>query len=76
MYKITSRLFLFVLAMQLVLGSYKGYVALFENGSKEPRQIYPYKTVTLPQQDQDSLAKGIPVHSDEHLQQLLEDYLS
>ena len=76
MYKITFRLFLCVVALQLVLGSYKGYVALFENGSNEPRQIYPYKTVTLPQPDQAALAEGIPVRSDDHLQQLLEDYLS
>lgn len=76
MHKISTHLFLCFLALQLILGSYKGYVALYDKGSSEPRQIYPYKIIALPEQDQHSLAEGIPIRNEKHLQQLLEDYLS
>lgn len=65
-----------LLAMYLVLGCWKGYLALFEQDASEPRQIYPTKIDTLPQADQDALAEGIIVRNDRRLQQLLEDYLS
>ena len=65
-----------VLAMYVVLGCWKGYVALFNEGAQEPRQIFPTPVAALPPADQEALEEGIPVRNDRDLQQLLEDYLS
>ncbi len=64
------------LGLSLVLGSYRGYVALFDPGSTEPRRIYPYKVCALPQEDREALEKGISVKNEEELGRFLEDYLS
>ena len=65
-----------LLLLSMILGSFKGYVALFEAGETEPKQIFPYKVESLPPADQQELEKGIPVRDMERLQQLMEDYLS
>jgi len=65
-----------LLALYVILGSWKGYVALFEKGAQEPRQIFPTQVSTLPTADQLALEEGIIVRSEKKLQQLLEDYLS
>lgn len=65
-----------MLLLYLVLGSFKGYVALFEAGAEEPRQIFPYQVTSLPPADQAALEKGIVIRNDTQLNQLLEDYLS
>lgn len=65
-----------LLALYLLLGSWKGYVALFEKGSEEPRQIFPCPVSTLPEADQQALEQKIPIRNDRDLQQILEDYLS
>ena len=64
------------LALYLILGCWKGYVALFEKGQTEPRQIFPTALEALPPADQQALTDGIIVRNDRDLQQLLEDYLS
>lgn len=64
------------LALYLVLGTWKGYVALFQGGKEEPRQIFPTPVAALPEADQLALEEGIVIRSDKKLQQLLEDYLS
>lgn len=64
------------LALSLVLGSWKGYLALFEKGSPEPRQIFPCSVSSLPTADQQMLESGIPIRNAEQLRQALEDYLS
>lgn len=64
------------LLLYVVLGSWKGYVALFDQGKEEPRQIFPYPVASLPEADQQALAEGIVVRNDRDLQRLLEDYLS
>ena len=69
--KITS-----LLALYLLLGSWKGYVALFEKDSEEPRQIFPCPVAALPEADQQALEQRIPVRNDRDLQKILEDYLS
>lgn len=73
---ITQRVCSLLLALYLVLGSWKGYVALFQQGKSEPRQIFPTQVSSLPEADQQALEQGIVVRSDKKLQQLLEDYLS
>ena len=65
-----------LLALYVVLGCWKGYVALFEAGKDEPRQIFPTQVSSLPLQDQQALESGIPVRNQRDLEQLLEDYLS
>lgn len=65
-----------LLALYLILGTWKGYLALFEKGEEEPIQIFPCTVNTLPDADQQALEQGIPVRNPSILQQLLEDYLS
>ncbi|MDO5153709.1 MAG: BofC C-terminal domain-containing protein [Eubacteriales bacterium] len=65
-----------MLLLYVVLGTWKGYVALFDGGKEEPKQIFPYQVASLPPDDQQALEKGIVVRNERDLQQLLEDYLS
>ncbi len=65
-----------LLALYLILGSWKGYIALFEAGKEEPRQIFPKKSASLPENDQLRLEEGIVIRNDKALQQILENYLS
>ena len=71
-----KRRFPALLALYLLLGSWKGYVALFDKGSEEPRQIFPCPVDSLPEEDQRALETGIPIRNQRDLQQALEDYLS
>lgn len=73
---IGKRIFPALLALYVVLGSWKGYVAIFEKGAQEPRQIFPTQITSLPPSDQEALEKGIIVRNQRDLNQLLEDYLS
>ena len=73
---ISKRHFAPLLALYVVLGSWKGYVALFEKGHTEPRQIFPTMVTSLPPADQEALEQGIIIRNERDLQQLLEDYLS
>lgn len=73
---VRKKLFSIFLALYVVLGTWKGYVALFDKGKDEPRQIFPNTVASLPPEDQAALEKGIVVRNDRQLQQLLEDYLS
>jgi len=65
-----------LLALYLLLGSWKGYVALFEKDAQEPRQIFPCPVDTLPEADRMALEEKIPIRNQRDLQQVLEDYLS
>ena len=65
-----------LLALYVILGSWKGYVALFEKGSEEPRQIFPCPVDSLPEKDRQALEAKIPIRNQRDLQQALEDYLS
>ncbi len=65
-----------LLALYLLLGSWKGYVALFEKGQEEPRQIFPCPVAALPEADQKKLEARLPIRNQRDLQQILEDYLS
>ena len=73
---ISKRRFRILLALYLILGSWKGYVALFDKGETEPRQIFPTQVASLPPADQLALETGIPVRNKRDLEALLEDYLS
>lgn len=65
-----------LLLFGFILGSQNGYIALWEEGSEEPRQIFPYKVEALPPADQEALEEGIRLKDAGSLLQLLEDYLS
>ena len=72
-----NRRFIFcLLALTVVIGSWKGYVALFDQGAEEPKQIFPCPVENLPEQDQAELAQGIQIRTQEALDQILEDFLS
>ena len=76
MHIMSQRTLSLVIAIALYLGSCRGYVALFEEGKEEPRQVFPYRISSLPPVDQLALEEGIPVRSEKQLQHLLEDFLS
>ena len=65
-----------VLSLFVVLGSWKGYLALFDEDAAEPRQIFPCKVETLPPADQQALENGIRIRNDRDLNRMLEDFLS
>lgn len=65
-----------ILAFSLVLGSFRGYIALFDKGVSEPRYVYPYAVASLPEADRLALEQGIRVGNEEELSRLLEDFLS
>jgi len=71
-----KRQLILALVLYLLLGNWKGYVALFKNGNEEPWQVFPCPVSTLPEADREALEKRIPVRNDRDLQQILEDYLS
>lgn len=71
--KIQSYLALFCL---FLLGTYKGYIALWTDKTKEPARVFPYSVASLPKEDQKKLEKGIEISSPEQLYALLQDYLS
>ena len=71
-----KRYLLVLPVLYLILGSWKGYVALFEKDSPEPRQIFPCLVSSLPLADQAAMEQGIPIRNQRDLQKVLEDYLS
>ena len=71
--KTRSYLALFCL---FLLGTYKGYIALWTDKTKEPAKVFPYSVASLPPADQKRLEKGIEISSPEQLYALLQDYLS
>lgn len=76
MHRISQAVCSWLLVLGLTLGSFRGFLALFEDRNREPRQIYPCRVDSLPPADQQALAAGIPVRSEKELQHLLKDYLS
>ena len=64
------------LLFTLILGVRDGQLALLETGQDAPLAVYPQLVSMLPEEDQMKLTAGIPVRSQIHLAQLLEDYLS
>ena len=64
------------LLFALILGVRDGRLALLETSQDAPLAVYPQLVSMLPGEDQMKLTAGIPVRSQIHLAQLLEDYLS
>ena len=59
-----------------IVRSYMGKVAVFENGSPLPDEIFEVWVSQLPPPDKTLLDQGIPAVSEEELQAVLEDYIS
>ena len=64
------------LALVYLLGSYKGYLALWADGNPDPKQIFPCPINSLPQEDREALERGIYIGNSESLSRYLEDFLS
>lgn len=65
-----------IAAFLVIVGSWKGYLALFDPGKQEPKQIFSRLVSSLPEADQKALEAGISVRNQRDLESLLEDYLS
>lgn len=65
-----------VVSMGLLLGCWKGRVALFQAGDPDPVQVYPVSITLLPPADQKALEDKIAIGSAAELTTLLEDLLS
>ncbi len=70
------RIFVSLALAAFLLGSHKGYLALWKDGSPEPYQIFPVKTDSLQDSDRQTLELGIPARSELELAELLENFLS
>ena len=55
------------------LGVFRGRVARFRPHEAMPAEVYDLFVAALPAEQQQRLAEGIPVHSEEELWRLLED---
>ena len=73
---IWKRCFSMIAFFSLILGTWKGYVALFEKDASEPTQIFPCPADSLPPADQAALEDGIVIRDQRDLQEIMEDYLS
>ena len=58
------------------ISEYQGKVAVFDNKSKLPLNIFDTYVATLPQHDRALLKEGITVTSTDELQRIIEDYTS
>ncbi len=57
-----------------LLKEYDGNLAVFENGSSEPAEVFSVAVSSFPEADRTLLETGIVVHSKAELQRLIEDY--
>lgn len=65
-----------IITLMFLLGSHKGYLALWKDDRPEPFQIFPVKVESFPEADQNRLSEGITARSELELSSILEDFLS
>jgi hypothetical protein len=65
-----------ILLLCCLLGSYNGYIALWNQGERQPVKVFPYQVASLPPADQAALKRGIIIEEKSELQEILQDYLS
>lgn len=65
-----------ILLLCCLLGSYNGYIALWNQGERQPVKVFPYQVASLPPADQAALKQGIIIKDKSMLQEILQDYLS
>jgi len=76
MHKIYRTILTGTAALTLLLGSWRGHIALFMEGGDTPLEVYPVRLDLLPIADQDQLREGISIGDAEELARILEDLLS
>ena len=76
MHKISRRTLVWTASLILLLGSWRGHVALFMADKETPLEVYPVRTDLLPIADQKLLLEGITVREPTELTRILEDLLS
>lgn len=57
-----------------LLKDYRGKIALYLPPSETPETVYDIYLITLPQQDQDDLTKGILLQSREEVDAYIDDF--
>ena len=67
---------LLCLILGLFLGTYQGYLAIWNDGKCKPASVLSCRVDMLPREDQKILKEGIPISSSDELNKLLQDYLS
>ena len=65
-----------ILAIGFLLGTCRGYLALWKDEAPDPVQIFPIPVDSLPEADRSTLEEGIRARSEIELNELLEAYLS
>ena len=58
------------------LGLHDGYLTLWETNDTTKKIVFPYHISMYPPLDAELLSKGIPIASQTHMSQCLEDYMS
>ena len=64
------------LVLAFFLGLREGKIALWQSGSTQPQQIFPYRAETLPPEVQDALAEGMAFESRAEALETVENFLS
>lgn len=59
-----------------LLGIYRGKIAIWKSGDKNPAFVSPYSASLLPEADQKRLKDGIYFETESQLRKAVEDYLS
>lgn len=65
-----------ILCLGYLLGVYRGQIALWKDPDPTPIRVFPYSVSMLPEEEQQTLKKGIHADSIIELTRQLEDYLS
>lgn len=70
------RIIPFALSFGIMLGVYRGRLALWKGDDPQPCKIFPYSVAALPDDQRQALERGIQINSAKELDRLLEAYLS
>lgn len=71
-----EKVILYLLAISLYLGIYKGHVALLEHDRTTPVTVYPYPVSIFTEKDQRLLTEGIEIKTEAEVTKHLDDFLS
>ena len=63
-----------LLFLSFLLGIHEGRVALWKYEDPQPYVVFPYYAGLLPQKLQEALEKGIRIHDENQLAEILKDY--
>ena len=76
MHKIYRTILTGMTALSLLLGNWRGHIALFMENKETPLEVYPIPMDLLPTADQKLLREGITIRDPAELARILEDLLS